>query len=272
MQFTWKPFITAIMAIALVSGCGTKETNEVKQPNPSNKDTTQTETTQSDNTGKSETSQPSSKNENSTSENGGATNTEENKQQSNTEENKQQTNAEENKQQEEARPSEMQLSYMVDGKEVKETASLKTSDNQGFSLYVLKGWELEAEEPHSDLLLRDNSFVRIRLLHEEGNKIDYAKLAEEHAQAVSSDAARQDSANLPESLKGAAWYTAQSENMTVHVIATSSPVPMLVMIQTPKDKEELAPALAMIETIRKTDSAKQDKEAANPNESVSSSN
>lgn len=165
----------------------------------------------------------------------------------------------------------MQLSYMVDGKEVKETASLKTSDNQGFSLYVLKGWELEAEEPHSDLLLRDNSFVRIRLLHEEGNKIDYAKLAEEHAQAVSSDAARQDSANLPESLKGAAWYTAQSENMTVHVIATSSPVPMLVMIQTPKDKEELAPALAMIETIRKTDSAKQDKEAANPNESVSSS-
>ncbi|WP_143416059.1 hypothetical protein [Geobacillus sp. E263] len=261
MQFTWKPFITAIMAIALVSGCGTKETNEVKQPNPSNKDTTQTETTQSDNTGKSETSQSSSKNENSASENGGATN----------EENKQQTNAEENKQQEEARPSEMQLSYMVDGKEVKETASLKTSDNQGFSLYVLKGWELEAEEPHSDLLLRDNSFVRIRLLHEEGNKIDYAKLAEEHAQAVSSDAARQDSANLPESLKGAAWYTAQSENMTVHVIATSSPVPMLVMIQTPKDKEELAPALAMIETIRKTDSAKQDKEAANPNESVSSS-
>ncbi|WMT20501.1 hypothetical protein [Parageobacillus toebii] len=262
MQFTWKPFITAIMAIALVSGCETKETNEVKQPNPSNKDTTQTETTQSDNTGKSETSQSSSKNENSASENGGATN----------EENKQQTNAEENKQQEEARPSEMQLSYMVDGKEVKETASLKTSDNQGFSLYVLKGWELEAEEPHSDLLLRDNSFVRIRLLHEEGNKIDYAKLAEEHAQAVSSDAARQDSANLPESLKGAAWYTAQSENMTVHVIATSSPVPMLVMIQTPKDKEELAPALAMIETIRKTDSAKQDKEAANPNESVSSSN
>ncbi|PDM39861.1 MULTISPECIES: hypothetical protein [unclassified Geobacillus] len=261
MQFTWKPFITAIMAIALVSGCGTKETNEVKQPNPSNKDTTQTETTQSDNTGKSETSQSSSKNENSASENGGATN----------EENKQQTNAEENKQQEEARPSEMQLSYMVDGKEVKETASLKTSDNQGFSLYVLKGWELEAEEPHSDLLLRDNSFVRIRLLHEEGNKIDYVKLAEEHAQAVSSDAARQDSANLPASLKGAAWYTAQSENMTVHVIATSSPVPMLVMIQTPKDKEELAPALAMIETIRKTDSAKQDKEAANPNESVSSS-
>ncbi|MBB3870295.1 hypothetical protein DER53_07245 [Parageobacillus toebii NBRC 107807] len=262
MQFTWKPFITAIMVIALVSGCGTKETNEVKQPNPFNKDTTQTETTQSDNTGKSETSQSSSKNENSASENGSATN----------EENKQQTNAEENKQQEEARPSEMQLSYMVDGKEVKETASLKTSDNQGFSLYVLKGWELEAEEPHSDLLLRDNSFVRIRLLHEEGNKIDYAKLAEEHAQAVSSDAARQDSANLPESLKGAAWYTAQSENMTVHVIATSSPVPMLVMIQTPKDKEELAPALAMIETIRKTDSAKQDKEAANPNESVSSSN
>jgi DNA mismatch repair ATPase MutL len=271
MQFTWKPFITAIMVIALVSGCGTKETNEVKQPNPSNNDTTQTETAQSDNTGKSETSQPSSKNENSTSENGGATNTEKNKQQSNTEENKQQTNAEENKQQE-ARPSEMQLSYMVDGKEVKETASLKTSDNQGFSLYVLKGWELEAEEPHSDVLLHDDSFVRIRLLHEEGNKIDYAKLAEEHAQAVSSNAARQDSANLPESLKGAAWYTAQSENMTVHVIGTSSPVPMLVMIQTPKDKEELAPALAMMETIRKTDSAKQGEEAADPNESVSSSN
>lgn len=270
MQFTWKPFITAIMAIALVSGCGTKETNEVKQPNPSNKDTTQTETTQSDNTGKPETSQPSSKNENIASENGGATNTEENNQQSNTEENKQQTNAEENKQQE-ARPSEMQLSYTADGKEVKETASLKTSDNQGFSLYVLKGWNLDAEEPHSDVLMHDNSFARIRLLHAEGNKVDYAKLAEEHAQAVSSDAVRQNSTNLPESLKGAAWYTAHSENMTVHVIGTSSPVPMLVMIQTPKDKEELAPVLAMIETIRKTDLAKPDEEAADPNESVSSS-
>jgi hypothetical protein len=254
MQLTWKSLITAIMVIALVSGCGTKESNGVKQPNPSNNDTKQTETTQSDNTGQSETSQSSSKNENSASENGGT------------------TNAEENKQQEEARPSEMELSYMANGKEVKETASLKTSDNQGFSLYILKGWELEAEEPHSDVLLHDNSFVRIRLLHGEGNEIDYAKLAEEHAQAVSSDAARQDSTNLPESLKGAAWYTAHSENMTVHVIATSSPVPMLVMIQTPKDKEELAPALAMMETIRKTDLTKSDEEATNPNESVSSSN
>jgi hypothetical protein len=248
MQLTWKLLITAIMVIALVSGCGTKETNGVKQPNPSNNDTKQTETTQSDHTGQSETSQPSSKNENST------------------------TNTEENKQQEEARPSEMQLSYMTDGKEVKETASLKTSDNQGFSLYVLKGWELEAEEPHSDVLLHDNSFVRIRLLQAEGNGIDYAKLAEEHAQAVSADAVRQDSTNLPEALKGAVWYTAHSENMTVHVIGASSPVPMLVTIQTPKDKEELAPALAMIETIRKTDSAKPDEEATDSNESTSSSN
>jgi hypothetical protein len=247
MQLTWKPLITAITVIALVSGCGTKETNEVKQPNPSNNGTNQTETTQSDNTGQSKTAQPSSKNEN------GAANAEENKQQ-------------------EARPSEMELSYIADGKKVKETASLKTSDNQGFSLYVLKGWELEAEEPHSDVLLHDNSSVRIRLLHAEGNGIDYAKLAEEHAQAVSDDAVRQDSTNLPESLKGATWYTAHSENMTVHVIAASSPIPMLVMIQTPKDKEELAPALAMMETIRKTDSAKPDEEAADSNESTSSSN
>ncbi|EID43746.1 hypothetical protein [Parageobacillus thermoglucosidasius] len=254
MKFTWKPWITAAVVIALASGCGTKETSEVKQGTPSNKDasqtetaqsdtnTKQTETPQSDQTGQSETSQPSSKNGSSSSGNSA-------------------TDAGESKQQE-ARPSEMQLSYTADGKEVKETATLKTSDNQGFSLYVLKGWELEAEEPHSDVLLRNNSFVRIRLLPTEENGTDYAKLAEEHAQAVSSDAARQDSANLPASLKGAAWYTAHSDNMTVHVIGTSSPVPMLVMIQTPKDKEELAPILAMIETIQKTDSAKPDEEAA----------
>jgi DNA mismatch repair ATPase MutL len=260
MQLTWKPLITAAIVIALASGCGTKETSEVKQTNPSNNDagqtetaqsdtnTNQTETPQSDHTGQSGTSQPSSKNESSSSENGAA-------------------NAGESKQQE-ARPSEMQLSYKADGKEVKETATLKTSDNQGFSLYVLKGWELDAEEPHSDVLLRGNSFVRIRLLQTEGNETDYAKLAEEHAQAVSSDAVRQDSANLPESLKGAAWYTAHSDNMTVHVIGTSKPVPMLVMIQTPKDQEELAPILAMIETIQKTDSAKPGEEAA----STSSSN
>ncbi|SFA51632.1 hypothetical protein SAMN05192569_103131 [Parageobacillus thermantarcticus] len=260
MKWTWKPLITAAIVVVLASGCGTKETNEVKQTNPSNNDTNQTKTVQSDtnanqtetaqshNTGQSEASQPSSKNETNVSENGA-------------------TNAGESKQQE-TRPSEMQLSYTVDGKEVKETATLKTSDNQNFSLYVLKGWELDAEEPNSDVLMRDNSFVRIRLLQTEENETDYAKLAEEHAQAVSSDAARQDGANLPESLKGAVWYKAHSDNMTVHVIGTSNPVPMLVIIQTPKDQEELSPILAMIETIRKTDSAKPGDEAA----STSSSN
>lgn len=250
MKWTWKPLIAAAIVAALASGCGTNETNGGKQTNSSNNNTNtnQMETAQSHNTGQSEATHPSSKNETNVSKNS-ATNTGESKQQ-------------------ETRPSETQLSYTVDGKEVKETATLKTSDNQGFSLYVLKGWELDAEEPNSDVLMRDNSFVRIRLLQTEGNETDYAKLAEEHAQAVSSDAARQDGANLPASLKGAAWYTAHSGNVTVHVIGTSSPVPMLVMIQTPKDQEELSPILAMIETIRKTDSAKPGEEAA----STSSSN
>lgn len=65
---------------------------------------------------------------------------------------------------------ENQLSVVVDGETKKETAFLKHSDNQGYSMYILPEYELTAEEPNKDVvMLSDNGeiFMRIELLPED---------------------------------------------------------------------------------------------------------
>ncbi len=44
-----------------------------------------------------------------------------------------------------------------------------------FSLYVLEGWTLDAEEPGADVLLHGEAFARIRLLSE--GETNYEQLA-----------------------------------------------------------------------------------------------
>jgi hypothetical protein len=160
------------------------------------------------------------------------------------------------KQEQTIRLLEKKLSYTKDGKTYEEMAYLKTSKNQGFSLYVLKGWELEAEEPNSDVLLKDDDFVRIRLIQPEDGEMDYAKLVEEQAKSVSSDASRQDTDTLQGFLHQAVWYKAYTNDTAVNVIWVKEKTPMIVTIQTPRDQEVLEPIFAMLETIEKTKTSK----------------
>ncbi|MGE7764287.1 hypothetical protein [Peribacillus sp. NPDC096540] len=62
---------------------------------------------------------------------------------------------------------EKNLQYTSNGEAKEETAFLKNSDNQPFSLYVLQQYKLSAEEPGKDIvfLTKDDSiFMRIELL------------------------------------------------------------------------------------------------------------
>jgi hypothetical protein len=166
---------------------------------------------------------------------------------------------EQNKENEQAvRLLEKQLSYTIDGKTYEETAFLKTSDNQEFSIYTFEGWELEAEEPNSDVLLKDDSFVRIRLV-DPTTEIDYTKLVEDHAKAVSSEIHRVETADLNGILKNAVWWKAYTEDTAVNVLWIKEKIPMLLTIHTPHEQEVLEPIFAMIETIEK-DGGNTDKE------------
>ncbi|KMY49271.1 hypothetical protein [Peribacillus loiseleuriae] len=61
---------------------------------------------------------------------------------------------------------EQPLKFKVNGKEKEETAFLKKSDNQPFSLYVLPEFELTAEEPNKDVLyLTEQDEVYMRIEH-----------------------------------------------------------------------------------------------------------
>ncbi len=141
------------------------------------------------------------------------------------------------------------LSYQVGNQTVTGTATLTTSDNQHFSLYVLDGWTLDAEEPHADVLLHGKSFARIRLLSE--GETNYEQLAKEHAQAIDANAARQQTNGLPKPFADAVWYTAQADDATVHVIASAQPAPMLLTVHAPRNEDVLGAVLAMAATLQK---------------------
>jgi hypothetical protein len=66
---------------------------------------------------------------------------------------------------------EMSLSYQSNGQTIEEIASLKESDNQDFSIYVLPSFDLRAVEPYNDeVYVKDNDqfFMRINLLPKDG--------------------------------------------------------------------------------------------------------
>ncbi|OMF62559.1 hypothetical protein BK139_04010 [Paenibacillus sp. FSL R5-0490] len=62
---------------------------------------------------------------------------------------------------------EQNMTYSVEGETKDDTAFLKHSDNQNYSMYVLPAYELTAEEPNKDVLYlseNDQIFMRIELL------------------------------------------------------------------------------------------------------------
>jgi len=214
MKNLWKSLIVMMLVLSLVSACGTRVDNEQTSDNKTEKQDDQT----------TNGSLPENNQDNDSSE-------------------------EPKKDDEQIiRLFEQLLTYTVDGKQYEETGFLQKSENQKFSLYVLENWELHAEEPNSDVLTRDDSFVRIRLIDSE---VDYSKTVEEYAKAVSSDAQQANSAEFDGIWKDAVWWKAYTEDTAVNVLWIKEKVPMLLTIHTPRNEEKLEPIFAMIETLEK---------------------
>jgi hypothetical protein len=85
---------------------------------------------------------------------------------------------------------ENQLSVTVNGETKEETAFLKHSDNQGYSMYILPEYELTAEEPNKDVVMLSSNgeiFMRIELLPEDIDWKATEQTVIEQLQAVASE-------------------------------------------------------------------------------------
>ncbi|WP_216827809.1 hypothetical protein [Alkalihalobacterium elongatum] len=153
----------------------------------------------------------------------------------------------------EERSNEKTLSYYIEGELYEKTALLTKGDNQDFSMYLFKEFELVAEEPRKDAVVskEDGSvFMRIEMLP---NDVDINKIETEipiRAKGVSVDYYHNETALMSDFLEGAVWYKAYTEEFVVSVILIKSKdQPMILTIHTPREKEATPPFLAMAETI-----------------------
>ncbi|WP_199880757.1 hypothetical protein [Bacillus massiliglaciei] len=88
----------------------------------------------------------------------------------------------------EVRAGEHNLTYTKTGESIEDTAFLKTSDNQSFSMYVLPEFELSSEEPGQDIvyLKKDERiFMRIEIVPEDANWTELAENAKSELQSSS---------------------------------------------------------------------------------------
>ena len=88
------------------------------------------------------------------------------------------------------RTPEKSLQYQVNGEMKEDTALLTESDNQDYSMYVLPGYELTAEEPNKDVLYlseNDQNFMRIELLPADAEWDSVIETAKSQLGAVNED-------------------------------------------------------------------------------------
>lgn len=146
--------------------------------------------------------------------------------------------------------NEKTLTYMFNGESKEEKASLKTSDNQPFSLYVLPQFELSAEEPGKDvLLLKDNDkiFMRIELLPTD---VDWAATEENVKAQLSSISESITDPGLPID-NGSAYEVTSNDGVVTAVLLKDKNTPVRLTMFTTKDADYRNAFLEMAKTIQK---------------------
>lgn len=224
------------MAIAtlLLTGCGTATSNQVKEKPSSNN--TQDNAVQTDQANTSSDSSSTSKDTN-TSETKSVT------QETGTSEPTTKAQASET-------TNEKTLQYVFNKENKEESALLKTSDNQPFSLYVLPKFELSAEEPGKDVVLlseNDRIFMRIELLPTDVDWVKTEKDAKAFLNAIS------DSITDPGlSIDNGSSYEVTSKNDVVTVaLLKSDKAPVRITMFTTKDADYRDAFLQMAKTVQK---------------------
>ena len=146
--------------------------------------------------------------------------------------------------------NEKTLQYLLNNESKEETAFLKKSDNQPFSLYVLPSFELSAEEPGKDVVLlseNDKIYMRIELL---SDNVDWTK-AEEDAKAflnAISDSITEPELNIN---NGLSYEVTSGNDVVTAVLLKDEKTPVRLTMFTTKDADYRHAFLEMAKTIQK---------------------
>lgn len=173
----------------------------------------------------------------------------------NTEVNKEEENKDEQEDtSEKIRLFEMNLTYEVNKEKKEETAFLRSSDQQDYSLYILPEFVLTAEEPNKDVLYlkeNDRHFMRIEILPSETNMDDAVSTIKEQLTAVNSEVTQLEVKNSPW-LANAHIYQAEKDDevVTAYLLEKDNLIIKLTVFTT-KEQNYLDPFLKMAETIEK---------------------
>lgn len=144
------------------------------------------------------------------------------------------------------------LVYSLNGESKEETAFLKHSDNQGYSMYILPDYELTAEEPNKDVVIQKNNgdiFMRIESF---SSDVDYSQMentAIEQLKAVSADV---EEINVPEReffLDSKAYETRLNGDVVTAYLIKNSEGLLKLTTFTKENADHRDPFLAMAETI-----------------------
>lgn len=213
----WTSLLSGVAVATLVlTGCGTTDKEEVKEP----------------------TKEAVNENQN------GSSQTEETNEKQNEETNEEQANK--------VRVPETNLKYTLNKESKEETAPLKTSDNQPFNMYVLPKFELSSEEPGKDLVfLSENDAIsmRIELLPED---TDLAETEEYMKTFLSSIT---DSISKPElDIENGVSYegVTQDNEVVTSVLLKNEKSPVLLTMFTTKEDDYRDAFLEMAKTILAT--------------------
>lgn len=149
---------------------------------------------------------------------------------------------------------EQNIQYNVNGEQKEETAFLKHSDNQNYSLYVLPGYELTAEEPNKDVLFwseDDSVFMRIELLPAD---VDWASLEENtKSQLVAVNPEVKETAVPEDPFYQGAWMmeTKSGSETVASLLIKTDGQPMKLTIFTKENADHRDAFLEMAKTILK---------------------
>ena len=151
---------------------------------------------------------------------------------------------------EKIRLMEQNLQYTWNGKTKEETAFLKKSDNQPFSLYVLQDYDLSAEEPGKDIVFLkddDSVYMRIELL-EDANWDEVEQNAKDQLKTIS------DNLEAPalDIENGTAYEVSTTEGEVVtSILLKDEKAPLRLTLFTKKNQDYRNAFLEMAKTAEK---------------------
>ena len=153
-----------------------------------------------------------------------------------------------------SRAEEQSIQYDLNGESKEETASLQKSDNQQFSMYVLPGFELTAEEPNKYIvMLSENGhiFMRIELLPANADWNAIEENTKSQLEVINPDITMLELPNNDFYKDAIAMKTSSKQDIVTAYLIKNSEQPLKLTIFFEDDADYNDAFLKMAETILK---------------------